>query len=363
MASRRISDVPRIAQFLPDQSLLTSFCGALYAALHGLGAPRAYADLLAFSGAGCRLSWLEGTWFGGNSDLISCEEPPFAPHLRVLRALGIAGQVRMTRTLNGTVLMEETGEETARTEIVASIDVGVPVIAMGIIGPPECCVITGYEEDGDKLVGWSYFQADEGFAPDQPFVKSDWFGGMYGYVLLTARCAAPDERAAALAGLRAMVRHARQGEVRGAKVGLVAWRAMLHQLEYDDFTGLPATFDAVTDAVWAGTVQGRFFIYCDALCQVHERGVMLPYLERLCAQFPEEQSILRRAIKAWRVCAAYGGYLWQHVTMDPAGYERFRLPEVRKILAEEGVRSMDKDAEAIEAVEEFLAAVESRSRG
>ncbi len=60
------------------------------------------------------------------------------------------------------------------------------MIAFGIVGPPEPVIITGFDEGGDVLTGWSFFQ---GFPPfnegleyepgeeGQPgyFRKRDWF--------------------------------------------------------------------------------------------------------------------------------------------------------------------------------------------
>ncbi|GAB3433445.1 hypothetical protein [Flindersiella endophytica] len=32
------------------------------------------------------------------------------------------------------------------------------MLAFGIIGPPECGILTGYDQDGDVILGYSYFQ-------------------------------------------------------------------------------------------------------------------------------------------------------------------------------------------------------------
>ncbi|MCL2774181.1 MAG: AraC family transcriptional regulator [Oscillospiraceae bacterium] len=42
-------------------------------------------------------------------------------------------------------------------KIVDSIDRGVPVLSFGIVGPPICSIICGYDENGDILIGWSQF--------------------------------------------------------------------------------------------------------------------------------------------------------------------------------------------------------------
>ncbi len=358
MNKKIIEGVPRVAQFFPDNtSMLTPFVGSLWAALHGMGRPRPYADILALSGAGNRLAWRPGAWDGGNCDILSCEEPPFAPHYRALKAVGLRGDVRMARPIAG-IEGPFVSEARAREEIVASIDTGAPVIAMGILGPPECCVVFGYAEDGGKLTGWNYFQADEGFPAEQPFEKVGWFDNLTGYILLTPG-ETPPERDSALAAYRAIVDHARHADVRGACVGLAAWEAMLRDLEnatFDDCVQvkLPGPGEMWQDWAWSRTNQGRFFIYCDALCQIHERGAALPFYERMAREYPECAKPLGEAIDAWRACSVYGGFLWSHLTMDEAGFIKFADPKIRKILADEGRRAMELDRRAVEAVRGLL---------
>lgn len=356
MASKVIPNVPRIAMFIGKESLLTPWVGSLWAALRSGGEDWTYSDILAMSGAGNRLRWMPGRWDPGNVDIAFCEDDPFGPHLRALAAVGWSGEVKLVKPVAGAEL-PLVDEETARRDITGSIYGGIPVIAMGIIGPPECCVVFGYENGGDKLIGWSYFQTEEGYDPEKPFSKANWFGGLAGYILLTGKTDVPTARDTGLRTLKAVAEHARKGEVRGAKVGLEAWTPMLDQLENDDFADCTLDFPngiSGDDPAWENTVKGRFFVYCDALCQIHERGVALPYYERLADSFPEWSSELRPAIGAWRECSRYGGFLWNHMTNDDAGLVKFRTPELRRILAEEGRRSMEKDIEAIEHIERLL---------
>ena len=56
-----------------------------------------------------------------------------------------------------------------------SIDNGVPVIALGIIGPPEACVITGYRNNGQTLLGWNCFQDSPEFAASISIDESGYF--------------------------------------------------------------------------------------------------------------------------------------------------------------------------------------------
>ncbi|MEM3907824.1 MAG: hypothetical protein QXZ17_13365 [Nitrososphaerota archaeon] len=248
-------------------------------------------------------------------------------------------------------------EKSARKDIVSSIDRGIPVVAIGVIGPPECCVVFGYEDDGEKLAGWNYFQTDEGYDPEKPFIKKDWFKDTWGYILLKEKTRVPSARESGLEIFKAIVDHAYKGEVRRAKVGFSAWEAMLNQLENDDFSQLsllPPGGIFTDDASWQNSVKGRFFVYCDALCQIHERGVALSYYKKLSDEVPEWRPELEQAISAWQECANYGGFLWKYMSMDNAGLEKFRSLELRKTLADEGRRAMGKDIEAISHIKRIL---------
>jgi hypothetical protein len=55
-----------------------------------------------------------------------------------------------------------------------SLNRGMPLISFGIQGPPEAGIVTGYEQDGAVLCGWSYFQPDG----SQYYQSSNWFETM-----------------------------------------------------------------------------------------------------------------------------------------------------------------------------------------
>jgi hypothetical protein len=69
--------------------------------------------------------------------------------------------------------------------ITESIDKGIPVLAFGIVGPPECAIVCGYDGGGDTLFGWSHFQS---YNPDDcenngMFRRSGWYEEIWKIVL------------------------------------------------------------------------------------------------------------------------------------------------------------------------------------
>ena len=53
-----------------------------------------------------------------------------------------------------------------KKKIMESLNKGMPVMTYGIVGPPTCSLITGYDENGEILIGWAAFQDGEHGMPD-----------------------------------------------------------------------------------------------------------------------------------------------------------------------------------------------------
>lgn len=70
---------------------------------------------------------------------------------------------------------EDTTKEEFIDFIKSHIDEGYPCIALGIIGPPEPCIITGYRKNGEELLGWNFFQNDPEFAANLEVDESGYF--------------------------------------------------------------------------------------------------------------------------------------------------------------------------------------------
>jgi AraC-like DNA-binding protein len=129
----------------------TPFAASLRSCLNYLGQDARYAYLMAATGAAFRLRWNPSCWDAGNVDIMNVFADPEEAFVRGFRAAG-----RSFAFLRRDA--DTTKEEFIRF-IRAEIDEGRPVVALGIIGPPEACVIAGYRAGGDTLLGWNFFQA------------------------------------------------------------------------------------------------------------------------------------------------------------------------------------------------------------
>lgn len=152
----------------------TPFPAALESALAylGEGSPALYPRLMAASGAAFRLCWRPGGW-----DLASVSLPllsPAEPWRPFREACAAAGR-RCT-----IIERDSTSKEVVWQAVTENLSRGVPVIALGIVGPPEACILTGFQEPGAKLLGWSFFQDNPEFSgeaadPSGYFITGGWW--------------------------------------------------------------------------------------------------------------------------------------------------------------------------------------------
>lgn len=144
------------------------------AIMNYLGEDVDYDDVIVGCGAAFRLTWDETSWFGGNVDICFTFDDYGTPYRLAVEGLG----------RKYTELMR--GGNTTKQEFIdfikAEIDSGRPCIATGIIGPPEACIITGYRDNGNTLLGWNFFQDRPEFAGGNItfdecgyFISSSWW--------------------------------------------------------------------------------------------------------------------------------------------------------------------------------------------
>lgn len=143
--------VPRVSYFKENEAEVTPFISSLRACLTYMGQEVSYARLLAGSGAAFRMIWNTHEWDGANVDILVMRPDPCDPLKRAFAAAG-----------RSYTLLPKAKDLSNKAEFIQlikrEIDAGRPLIGFGIIGPPEACVITGYRENGEVLLGWNFFQ-------------------------------------------------------------------------------------------------------------------------------------------------------------------------------------------------------------
>ena len=208
-----------------------------------MGSNADYAAAMVGSGAACRLTWNREKWDGGNVDVIYTfdgEARKTAVYENGAKALGLEYRI-LPRT-------EERTKEDVKAFLRAALDEGMPVIAMGVIGPPEACIVAGYKGDGDVLLGWNLFQearqpgCDVWFDDCGYFTTDTWYeNGVDTLIAIGKKTGA---------GVSAQTAAKRAVEVMTPRMdgphakGLLAWDAWRESLEQDDF---PCEFTKLGD--------------------------------------------------------------------------------------------------------------------
>jgi RNA polymerase sigma factor (sigma-70 family) len=126
-----------------------------------------YVYLMGTTGSAFRLSWKPG-WSPDNSVISYISEDPNEPFRRGLQSVGYKFEI---------VYQDKNhNEKYFRSKIIQSIrDRNRPVIARGVLGPPEECIIAGFDENGDILIGWSFFQSPKKITEDVEFEANGYF--------------------------------------------------------------------------------------------------------------------------------------------------------------------------------------------
>jgi hypothetical protein len=127
-----------------------------------LGQDVDYDYTMVSSGAAFRLTWDTSSWNGGNVDVIHTFDHPLKVYQLGIEALGREFRILARGKNSGDVKPNACRASDQKEDFIQfikeQIDKGFPCIALGIIGPPEACIITGYRESGEVLLGWNFFQ-------------------------------------------------------------------------------------------------------------------------------------------------------------------------------------------------------------
>lgn len=132
-----------------------------------LGDDVSYPYVMAATGAAFRLVWNTECWDLSNVDIFHAFNESNQVYGLGAKALG--------REFSFLGREGSTTKEEFLAYIKEHLAEGYPCIALGIIGPPEPCIVAGYEEDGDSLLGWNFFQNDPEYASGVSTAENGYF--------------------------------------------------------------------------------------------------------------------------------------------------------------------------------------------
>lgn len=275
--------VPQV-QYGPES--LTPFPCCLKACANYIGIDVSYDYVMAASGAAFRLTWDETGWNLGNVDAIFTYDDPVRVFRQGIEALGCHFQILWRE--------KDTPKSAFISFIKNQINKGNPVIALGIIGPPEACIITGYRNDGETLLGWNFFQNNSEFSGSITFDDSGYFVTEHWWdnpETLAVMSLEPGD--GNKANLNTMIGHAVEA-MTGRKHGNYAKGL----LAYDAWMKAVANDKDFSDGLVLPLLAERLFTHDDAIdCLLDGRYQAAVFLNKAAEQYPEHKSLFEQAAK------------------------------------------------------------------
>ncbi|MHB0999012.1 MAG: hypothetical protein ACYC27_07175 [Armatimonadota bacterium] len=322
--SRRVLDgIPKISFGIHT----CPFPGSLYSVLQYLKEPRSIDTIMGVSGAAFRRLWAKDD--GSNVDIMH-----FSPDCFKRTADAIGYHIELIPSSDKTRI---------KSAIKESIDRGVPALAFGVIGPPECGIVAGYEQDGDLLYGYSYFQdaAIPGYY-EIPFDKATWDGHDGLLVLGNPKIIKQSECTSLIKSLEWAIQIERATDWDKHVCGLAACKAWADAMEVD------ADYPKDDPQVMAT----RIMVHGDQTVMLYERAYAANYLREMAKIAPEAAKPLNKAADLYKQIEQLGCKVWPWgIDMnDPRIAQDLLDPQKRR-----GIASAIREAAKIEekAVEQL----------
>ncbi len=307
-----------------------------------------YAYLIGVSGWGFAHVFTPGG-DPGDSDIRRISADPEEPFRRAFAAVGHAYEWLPNDGHTET-------EALFRQKIIASLrDKGRPVLALGVVGPPECGLVTGYDEGGDVLMGWSFFQDEAEFAPNvglEPtgeYRQRGWFAQTEGLICIGDAVEGPARGESYRAALRWALELARTPQVGQRATGLAAYDTWAHYVLDDaplaeaDLGALWQRFNPHNFAV-GNVAEARWYgsLFVSQIAQ--DEPQMAESLLRAAACLAAEHDLM------WKIWGLVGG-----IGADEAKVRQFAEPGIRQQIAEVIYTARARYAEMVEHIEAALA--------
>ncbi len=310
---------------------------------------------MAASGAAFRLTWEAEAWNGGNVDVIHTFDDPEEVYKLGVEALGREFHI-ITRTNTACDVKLSINCSDKKHDFIRfikkRIDAGFPCIALGIIGPPEACIIAGYGDNGETLLGWNFFQDSFEFARDVKidesgyFISGKWWenNDTIAIISIGETIKPPISRKEIIENaIRVMTGRLDKKSGKTFAKGIFAYDAWRE--------GILNEADFPRDAVLPLLAE-RLMCHGDAMdCLADGRSNAAVYMKRLSEEAEEhgdscrriEQHFSRVAANIWSMAEILGGY-----ERNEKQLKNFARPEIRKQLAVLIEKCKQEDSKALE---------------
>jgi hypothetical protein len=325
-----------------DTGEMCEFASCLVSALQALGEDVPYYRVMGASGAAFRFTIAPTQWEFGSYSIRNISPDAYAPIRRAFEAAGY------TCTIH-----ERGAYADDLSRIKASLESGVPVLAFGVVGPSDCSIITGYDEDGAVLMGWSTYQdiPDDHNIPHDAtgyFRKPGWHANTPATILVGEKItlASQDLRALYLDSMRWAVTLMRMS-------GMDHWVTGL--------SGLQVWADEMTDEQYfpigdEETLGQRYVSAAINMTMLRDHCLAEPYLRHIAEAVPEFQPELSQAIEHYgevrRIRDGMDNLIGDNFSEQ--AMKAIAVPKIRREYAESILRIRDAEEQAVSQLEGLL---------
>ncbi len=254
---------------------------------------------------------------------------------------------------------EQDCREIFRSKIVHNIENNRPVISYGIIGPPDEGVVTGYDKNGQVLLGRSYFHdSTNGY-----YEKDDWYDACLALVLIGEKKETPAKQHIYLDSLKWAVQLSKIPEVKLLTKG--------RNLHLNGFAAFDAWIDALkNDAYFPRDDMDELTLSCQIHSNVtlsglaDSRRAAVGFLKGMHDDFPAGSVHISKAVDAYEEEL---GFLLDGLKSVPFAFqpEEQRLqiadPELRSKLSALIRKSKEKEIQAISHIEHAIEEIEKET--
>ena len=280
----------------------TPFPMCLQSVLNYMGQNISYAEIMAYSGAAFRQRWDSKGWNIGAGDIRFTYENHLKPFELAFKGAG--------RTFK---ISENPPKSITKNDAIALIkselDCGRPVIALGVVGPPEACIVTGYKNNGETLLGWSLFQDFWGgceFDESGYFIKENWWDDTEAIMSIGEEIGHRTTDKEVLENALMLMTTEKMPTYGGNDIfygGQAAYEAWAKALEAENFP------NKLAEGVNPDDVKGS---QDDAQTMMGEgRGFAAMYMEILAEKYPSATKELNECADLLRKVSSYGHQMWE----------------------------------------------------
>ncbi len=324
-----------------DTGEMCEYASAMVSAFQSTGDQLPYPFVLGVSGVAFRFTIDPGEWDFGNYSIRNLSADIYEP---VRRSFGAAGYA---------YAVYEKGEKDGdKARITASIDRGVPVIAFGVVGPSDCVVISGYDEGGEVLMGWSTYQdiPDDHNVPHDAtgyFRKPGWHENTHAYILIGDKTGRPPLEKTYLKAFEWAVRLARTPSLGRKATGLEGLRVWAGEMLQDAF--FPTDDPDLMGWRYTGVAIN--------MTMLRDHCLAAPFLRQALADVPGFAPDLPLAIECYDEVIGLQKEL-NEIISDNFSQEAMKAiysPDIRQRYADTILRIRDSEAQGISHLERLLA--------